>query len=89
MVEERPELVSLASGEGWSLESWMFQVLHDGKLTWNPKIKVWKILVLFKGVIFSFHVSCFFGGIIFASVLLGVPVNYLRLGYLGLLIVSD
>ena len=84
MVEERPELVSLASGEGWSLESWMFQVLRHQKLTWHPKIKVWKIIFLFKGVIFRFHV-CFVGGIVFASVLLGVAVNYLRL---GLLIVS-
>ena len=39
MVEERPELVSLASGEGWSLESWMFQVLHPRKTDMEPKNK--------------------------------------------------
>ena len=31
--------------------------LHPRKLTWNPKMKVWKIIFLFKGVIFRFHVS--------------------------------
>ena len=31
--------------------------LHPGKLTWNPKMEVWKMIVLFKHVIFRFHVS--------------------------------
>ncbi len=30
--------------------------LHPRKLTWNPKMKVWKMFLLFKWVIFRFHV---------------------------------
>ena len=33
------------------------QCVHPRKLTWNPKIKVWKMKVLSKWVIFRFHVS--------------------------------
>ena len=33
------------------------QGLHPRKLTWNPKTEVWKMIFLFKGVIFQFHVS--------------------------------
>ena len=32
-------------------------VIHPLKLTWNPKMKVWKMFLLFKWVIFRFHVS--------------------------------
>ena len=38
--------------------------LHPWKLTWNPKMKVWKMIFLFKQVIFRFHVN-FPGCIIF------------------------
>ena len=31
--------------------------LHPRKLTWNPKIGVWKMIFLFKGMVFQFHVS--------------------------------
>ena len=31
--------------------------LHPWKLTWNPKVKVWKMVFLFKQVIFRFHVN--------------------------------
>ncbi len=32
-------------------------IIHPGNLTWNPKMKVWKMFFLFKWVIFRFHVS--------------------------------
>ena len=31
--------------------------LHARNLTWNPKMKVWKMFFLFTGVILRFHVS--------------------------------
>ena len=31
--------------------------IHPQKLTWNPKMEVWKMIFLFKQVIFRFHVS--------------------------------
>ena len=31
--------------------------LHPRKLTWNPKMEVWKMIFLFKGMIFMFHFS--------------------------------
>ena len=31
--------------------------IHPGKLTWNPKMEVWKMSFLFKQVIFRFYVS--------------------------------
>ena len=31
--------------------------LHPGKLTWNPKMEVWKMMFLFNWVIFRFHVN--------------------------------
>lgn len=31
--------------------------VYPRKLTWNPKIEVWKMIFQFKGVIFQFHVS--------------------------------
>ena len=31
--------------------------IHPRKLTWTPEMEVWKIIFLFKGVIFRFHVS--------------------------------
>jgi len=31
--------------------------LHPWKLTWNPKVKVWKMVFLFKRVIFRFYVN--------------------------------
>ena len=36
--------------------------IHPKKRTWKLKMKVWKMIFLFKGVIFRFHVS-FWGGI--------------------------
>ena len=32
-------------------------LIHPWKLTWNPKMKVWKMSFLFKQVIFRFHVK--------------------------------
>ena len=31
--------------------------IHPQKPTWNPKMRVWKMIFLFKGVIFRFHVG--------------------------------
>ena len=31
---------------------------ETGKLTWNPKMEVWKMMFLFKQMIFRFHVIC-------------------------------
>ena len=31
--------------------------MHPGKLTWNPKMEVWKITFVFNWVIFRFHVN--------------------------------
>ena len=31
--------------------------IHPWKLTWNPKMQVWKMIFLFKQVIFRFHVN--------------------------------
>ncbi len=33
------------------------QTKHPGKLTWNPKMEVWKIILLFNWMIFRFHVN--------------------------------
>ena len=33
------------------------KLIHPRKLTWNPKMGVWKMIFLFKQVIFRFHVS--------------------------------
>ena len=30
---------------------------HPGKLTWNPKMEVWKMIFLFNWVTFRFHVN--------------------------------
>ena len=35
--------------------------LHPGKLTWNVKMEVWKMILLFKGMIFRFHVHFLWG----------------------------
>ena len=37
--------------------------VHPRKLTWNPKMEVWKMIFLFNWVIFRFHVS--FRGVYF------------------------
>ena len=47
---------------GPHLNSNRFIGLHSGKLTWNPKMEVWKMIVLFKQVIFRFQ------GVIFQGV---------------------
>ena len=39
---------------------WGTCFLHPLKQTWNPKMKVWKMFLLFQGGIFRFHV-CFQG----------------------------
>ena len=31
--------------------------IHPGKLTWNPKMEVWKMIFLFNWVILRFHVN--------------------------------
>ena len=31
--------------------------LHSRKLTWNPRMKVWTMIFLFKGAMFRFHVT--------------------------------
>ena len=50
--------------------------IHPRNLTWNPKMKVWRMFFLFKWVIFRFHVS-FLGCTCFFSVLLaGHRVRY-------------
>ena len=36
---------------------WRPKLLHHWKLTWNPKMKVWKMISLFKQVICRFHVN--------------------------------
>ena len=36
--------------------------VHPGKLTWNPKMNVWKMIFVFKQVNFTFHVH-FPGGL--------------------------
>ena len=38
---------------GW----WKTTQLHPGKLTWNPKMEVWKMIFLFNWVIVRFHVN--------------------------------
>ena len=53
--------------------------VHPRKLTWNPKMEVWKMLFLFKQVIFMFHVS--FRGSTFNSCgvyVLHLPVTHCR-----------
>ena len=42
---------------GSKLGAWRICTLHPGKLTWNLKLEVWKMIFLFKQVIFRFHVS--------------------------------
>ena len=39
----------------WS--HWNQKPILPRKLTWNPKMEVWKMIFLFKQVIFRFHVS--------------------------------
>ena len=34
-----------------------FAHLHPGKLTWNPKMEVWKMIFPFNWVILRFHVN--------------------------------
>ena len=44
----------------WTIffESRYFLVeLHPRKLTWNPKMEIWKMIFLFNWVIFRFHVN--------------------------------
>ena len=37
------------------------KVVHSGKLTWNPKMEVWKMICLFNCVIFRFQPLIFRG----------------------------
>ena len=50
--------------DGWEHHTYFwnrkYKNLHSGKLTWNPKMEVWKMTFLFKVVILRFHAS-FFG----------------------------
>ena len=39
-----------------SSENWSFKTYTPGKLTWKPKMKVWKMIFFFSWVIFRFHV---------------------------------
>ena len=49
--------------KGWKWEGFSFffiffgGLLHPRNSTWNPKMKAWKMVFLFKLVIFRFHVS--------------------------------
>ena len=51
------------------LSCFLFFCLHPRKLTWNLKMKVWKMIFLFKQVIFRFHVN-FQGCNVFFQVIL-------------------
>ena len=41
----------------WKLYGFLFSNLHPEKLTWNTIMEVWKMIFLFKGVIFRLHVN--------------------------------
>ena len=41
----------------WEGHVFFWHFLHPWKLTWNPKMKVWKMIILFKQVMFRFHVN--------------------------------
>ena len=47
-----------------SLQPEQFTPVRPGKLTWNPKMKAWKMIFLFKRIILRFHVN-FRGCILF------------------------
>ena len=53
------QAVSFFLGEVFFLLAFCFVLwtLLPGKLTWNPKMELWKMIFLFKQVIFRFHVS--------------------------------
>ena len=57
---ETPE-VRLGGGPLGRCKFWICCKLRPRKLTWNPKMEVWKMIFLFNWVIFRFHVS-FRGG---------------------------
>ena len=49
-----PQDVQLAKGISFRKMSYR---LHPGRLTWNLKMVVWKMIFLFKLVVFGFHVN--------------------------------
>ncbi len=52
--------ISCANGRSTDVTNEFYRVpfkIHSLKLTWNPKMEVWKIIFHFKQVIFRFHVS--------------------------------
>ena len=53
LAEAQPSLADCFS-------AWIFR-LHPWKLTWNPKMKGWKMIFLFKGVIFRWTMLVFWG----------------------------
>ena len=68
--KEAVECLNSCQNETWNLQRHAWVVLsldafniHPRKLTWNPNMEVWKMIFLFKGMVFMFHVS-FRGSII-------------------------
>ena len=55
----QPMIFVLNSNLEWSPFWWVWACkdLHPGRLTWNPKMKVWKMMFLFIKVIFRFCVN--------------------------------
>ena len=47
----------VSGGAIFAYRSVISNIIHPGKLTWNLKMEVWKMIFLFKQVIFRFHVS--------------------------------
>ena len=46
-----------SDGIGHTISSEGWRMIHPWKLTWNPKMEFWKMISLFKQVIFRFHVN--------------------------------
>ena len=49
--------------EGFLRDHSVFKVIHPRKLTWNPKMEVWKMIFPLKPVIFRFQ-PLVFGGVL-------------------------
>ena len=53
----QPAVPAKAMGENGEDDENLQFILRPGKLTWNPKIGVWKMIFLFNWGIFRFHVN--------------------------------
>ncbi len=53
---KRHRFLNRAEVKHGNVERWKLRK-NTGKLTWNPKMEVWKMIVLFNWVIFRFHVN--------------------------------